>query len=48
MTETTETRGTVELEYRGWYAGADTKERFDSLAEYAKTTYRAEKLAKTT
>ena len=46
--ETTETRGTIELEYRGWYAGADTPERLDSLKEYAQTTYRARKLAKYT
>jgi transglutaminase-like putative cysteine protease len=41
VVETTETRGTVELEYRSWYAGADTKERLESLAEYAETAYRA-------
>ena len=45
VVETTETRGTIELEYRGWYAGADTQERLDSLQEYAATTYRAKKLA---
>jgi transglutaminase-like putative cysteine protease len=41
VVETTETRGTVELEYRSWYAGADTKERLESLTEYAETAYRA-------
>jgi transglutaminase-like putative cysteine protease/tetratricopeptide (TPR) repeat protein len=45
IVETTETRGTVELEYRSWYAGADTKERLDSLAEYARTAYRARTLS---
>ncbi len=39
--ETTETHGTVELEYRGWYAGEDTRERLDALQEYAENTYRA-------
>ena len=32
--ETTETHGTVEGEYRAWYAGADTKERVDQLKTY--------------
>jgi transglutaminase-like putative cysteine protease len=45
VVETTETRGTVELEYRSWYAGADTRERLDSLAEYARTAYRAKALS---
>jgi transglutaminase-like putative cysteine protease len=44
VVETTETRGTVELEYRSWYAGADTKERLQSLTEYAETAYRARAL----
>ena len=48
MVETTETRGTVELEYRGWYAGADTKERLDSLQDYARTTYRAREMTRYT
>lgn len=48
VVETTETRGTVELEYRGWYAGADTKERLDSLQEYARTTYRAKEMTRYT
>jgi transglutaminase-like putative cysteine protease len=48
VVETTETRGTIELEYRGWYAGADTKERLDSLLEYAQSTYRAKALTKYT
>lgn len=48
VVETTETRGTVELEYRGWYAGADTQERRDSLQNYAKTTYRAKELTQYT
>jgi transglutaminase-like putative cysteine protease/predicted Zn-dependent protease len=43
--ETTETHGTVELEYRSWYAGADTKERLDSLREYAQSAYRAKALS---
>ncbi|HEX6636329.1 MAG TPA: DUF3857 domain-containing protein, partial [Steroidobacteraceae bacterium] len=48
VVETTETRGTIELEYRGWYAGADTKERLDSLQEYARTTYRAKEMTRYT
>jgi transglutaminase-like putative cysteine protease len=48
VVETTETRGIVELEYRGWYAGADTQERLNSLNEYAQTTYRAKGLARYT
>jgi Flp pilus assembly protein TadD len=46
VVETTETRGTVELEYRGWYAGADTQERRDSLQDYARTTYRAKEMTR--
>jgi transglutaminase-like putative cysteine protease/tetratricopeptide (TPR) repeat protein len=41
VVETTETHGTVELEYRGWYAGEDSRERLDSLQQYAENTYRA-------
>lgn len=48
VVETTETRGTVELEYRGWYAGADTQERRDSLQEYARATYRAREMTQYT
>lgn len=48
VVETTETRGTVELEYRGWYAGADTQERLDSLHEYARSTYRAKEVSRYT
>lgn len=48
VVETTETRGTVELEYRSWYAGADTKERLDSLNEYAETAYRAKAVTRYT
>jgi transglutaminase-like putative cysteine protease len=48
VVETTETRGTVELEYRGWYAGADTKERLESLNEYAETAYRASAVSRYT
>ena len=39
--ETTETYGTVEDEYRAWYAGADTKVRLDNLKKYAHDAYRA-------
>jgi hypothetical protein len=42
--ETTETHGTIEGEYRGWYAGADTKERIDTLKTYAHDAYRAKQL----
>jgi len=42
--ETTETYGTVEGEYRGWYAGADTKERIDQLKTYMHDAYRAKQL----
>ena len=41
--ETTETRGTVEDEYRTWYAGADNKERLDDLSSYVKSAYRAKR-----
>ena len=36
--ETTETHGTIEGEYRGWYAGADTKARLDRPARPTRTT----------
>jgi tetratricopeptide (TPR) repeat protein/transglutaminase-like putative cysteine protease len=39
--ETTETFGTVEDEYRAWYAGTDTKARLDNLKKYAHDAYRA-------
>jgi tetratricopeptide (TPR) repeat protein len=42
--ETTETHGTIEGEYRGWYAGADTKDRLDQLKTYAHDAYRAKQL----
>jgi transglutaminase-like putative cysteine protease len=42
--ETTETHGTIEGEYRGWYAGADTKERLDQLKTYAHDAYHAKQL----
>jgi transglutaminase-like putative cysteine protease len=45
VVETTETRGTIEAEYRAWYAGADTKERLDTLKTYAHDAYRAKALA---
>jgi transglutaminase-like putative cysteine protease len=48
VVETTETQGTVELEFRGWYAGADTPERIESLREYARTTYRAKDMTRYT
>jgi transglutaminase-like putative cysteine protease len=44
VVETTETFGTVESEYRGWYAGADTKTRIDDLKTYAHDAYRAKQL----
>jgi hypothetical protein len=42
--ETTETYGTIEGEYRGWYAGPDTKARLDDLKTYAHDAYRAKAL----
>ena len=42
--ETTETHGTIEGEYRTWYAGADTKARLDDLKAYTRDTYRAKQL----
>jgi Flp pilus assembly protein TadD len=44
IVETTETHGTIENEYRGWYAGADSKERRDELENYARQAYRAKSL----
>jgi hypothetical protein len=44
VVETTETHGTVENEYRGWYAGPDTKERVDQLKTYARDAYRTREL----
>jgi hypothetical protein len=44
VTETTETHGSVEHEYRGWYAGPETKERLDQLKTYARDAYRAREL----
>jgi len=42
--ETTETHGAIEGEYRGWYAGPDTKARLDDLKTYAHDAYRAKAL----
>lgn len=44
VVETTETHGIIENEYRGWYAGADTKERLDELRTYVREAYRAKSL----
>ena len=44
--ETTETHGTVEGEFRSWYAGTDNKERLDDLTNYARSAYRAKSLEK--
>ena len=44
--ETTETHGTIEGEFRSWYAGADNKERLDDLTSYARSAYRAKSLVK--
>jgi hypothetical protein len=44
VVETTETHGTIEAEYRGWYAGADTKARLEDLETYARDAYRAKRL----
>jgi transglutaminase-like putative cysteine protease/tetratricopeptide (TPR) repeat protein len=46
VVETTETHGTVEAEYRAWYAGADTKARLDDLKTYARDAYRARELTR--
>jgi transglutaminase-like putative cysteine protease len=42
--ETTEAHGVIENEYRGWYAGADTKKRLDELENYVREAYRAKAL----
>jgi transglutaminase-like putative cysteine protease/tetratricopeptide (TPR) repeat protein len=42
--ETTETHGTIEGEFRSWYAGADNKARLDDLTNYARSAYRARSL----
>lgn len=42
--ETTETHGTIEGEFRSWYAGADNKSRLEDLVSYARTAYRARSL----
>ena len=44
VVETTETHGTIEGEYRAWYAGADTKARLDELKTYMRDNYRAKEL----
>jgi transglutaminase-like putative cysteine protease/tetratricopeptide (TPR) repeat protein len=44
--ETTETHGTIEGEFRSWYAGADNKARLDDLTSYARSAYRAKSLEK--
>lgn len=44
VVETTETHGIIEGEYRGWYAGPDTKDRLDQLKTYARDAYRAKLL----
>ena len=44
--ETTETYGTVEGEFRSWYAGADNKTRLDDLTSYVRSAYRAKSLEK--
>ena len=44
--ETTETHGTVEGEFRSWYAGADNKARLDDLTSYVRSAYRAKSLEK--
>ena len=44
VTETTETHGTIEGEYRTWYAGADNKARMDDLKNYMRDTYRGKEL----
>jgi transglutaminase-like putative cysteine protease/tetratricopeptide (TPR) repeat protein len=42
--ETTETHGTIEGEFRSWYAGADNKARLDDLTSYVRSAYRAKSL----
>jgi len=44
--ETTETHGTIEGEFRSWYAGADSKARIDDLTSYVRSAYRAKSLEK--
>ena len=44
--ETTETYGTIEGEFRSWYAGADNKSRLDDLQSYVRNAYRAKALEK--
>ena len=44
--ETTETHGTIEGEFRSWYAGADNKARLDDLTSYVRSAYRAKSLEK--
>jgi transglutaminase-like putative cysteine protease len=44
VVETTETHGTIEGEYRTWYAGADTKARIDDLKTYMRDNYRGKEL----
>ena len=44
--ETTETHGTIEGEFRSWYAGADNKTRLDDLTTYVHSAYRAKSLEK--
>ena len=44
--ETTETHGTIEGEFRSWYAGADNKTRLDDLTSYVRNAYRAKSLEK--
>ncbi len=44
VVETTETHGTIEGEFRSWYAGADNKARLDDLTSYVRSAYRAKSL----
>ncbi len=44
VVETTETYGSVEGEYRAWYAGADNRDRLDDLKTYMREAYRAREL----
>ncbi len=44
VVETTDTFGTVEHEFRGWYAGPDSKDRIDQVETYARDAYRAKSL----
>jgi hypothetical protein len=46
VVETTETHGTIEGEFRSWYAGADNKARLDDLTNYVRNAYRAKSLEK--